>query len=145
MLRKLFYITFMAVVLTGCQTANKNSTSNTPQEAIEQLHAEEGFAEVVKVYRTLEVDNNKVINVYKGILDGTEEIFVAKLNKEKDDTWTVTDAIGIGMPSEENIGESIKTPSFEAGFTKKNNAPSPNTKLVQTDDKKYRVWVKVIE
>ncbi|PIC87163.1 hypothetical protein CSV72_04085 [Sporosarcina sp. P20a] len=145
MLRKLFYITFMAVVLAGCQTADKNSTSNTPQEALEQLHTEEGFAEVVKMYRTLEIDNNKVISVYKGILDGAEEIFVAKLNKEKDDTWTVTDAMGIGMPSEENIGESIKTPSFEAGFTKKNSAPSPNTKLVQTDDKKYRVWVKEIE
>ncbi|PIC70762.1 hypothetical protein CSV77_07530 [Sporosarcina sp. P16b] len=145
MLRKLFYITFLAVILVGCQTADKNTTSNTPREALEQLHAEEGFAEVVKVYRTLEVDNNKVINVYKGILDGTEEIFIAKLNKEKDDTWTVTDAIGIGMPSEKNLGESVKTSSFEAGFTKKNNAPSPNTKLVQTDDKKYRVWVKVLE
>lgn len=145
MLRKLFYMTFLAVILAGCQTADKNSTLNTPEEAIEQLHAGEGFAKVVKVYRTVEIDNDKVINVYKGILDGTEEIFVAKLNKEKDDEWTVTDAIGIGMPSEENLGESIKTSSFETGFTKKNNAPSPNTKLVQTDDKKYRVWVKVIE
>ncbi|PIC72852.1 hypothetical protein [Sporosarcina sp. P17b] len=145
MLRKLFYITFLAVILAGCQTADKNSTSNTPQEALEQLHTDEGYAEVVKIYRTLEVDNNKVISVYKGTLDDTEEIFIAKLNREKDDTWTVTDAIGIGMPSEENLGESTKTSSFEAGFTKKNNAPSPNTKLVQTDDKKYRVWVKVIE
>ncbi|PID21359.1 hypothetical protein CSV61_08990 [Sporosarcina sp. P3] len=145
MLRKLFYMTCLAVVLAGCQTADKNSTSNTPQEAIEQLHAEEGFAEVVKLYRTVEIDNDKVITVYKGLLDETEEIFIAKLNKEKDDTWTVTDAIGIGMPSDENIGESVKTSSFEAGFTKKNNAPSPNTKLVQTDDKKYRVWIKVIE
>ena len=145
MLRKLFYITFLAVILAGCQTADKNSTSNTPQEALEQLHSEEGFAEVVKVYRTVEVDNDKVINVYKGVLDGKEEIFIAKLNKEKNDTWTVTDAIGIGMPSEENINESITTSSFEAGFTKKNEAPNPNTKLVQIDDKKFKVWVKVIK
>lgn len=145
MLRKLFYIMFAAVVLAGCQTADKNSTSNTPKEALEQLHVEEGFAEVKKIYRTLEVDNDRVINVYKGVLDGEEEIFIAKLNKEKNDTWTVTDAIGIGMPSEDNVDERTETASFIAGFTKKNEAPSPNTKLVQIDDKKYKVWVKVIE
>lgn len=146
MLRKLFYITFLAVILTGCQTANKNTTPNTPKEALEKLHAEEGYAEVSNLYRTVEVDNNRVISVYKGVLEDVEEIFIANVSRTGDeDVWTVTDAIGIGLPSEDNVDDVTTTSSFDAGFTKKNEAPSPNTKLVQIDDSKYKVWVKVIE
>ncbi|ARD46984.1 hypothetical protein [Sporosarcina sp. P33] len=145
MLRKLFYIAFLAIILAGCQTAGKSSTSNTPAEALEELHTEEGYADVEKIYRTLEVDNDRVITVYKGIMDNTEEIFIANVKRTNEDAWEVTDAIGIGMPSEDVIGESTSTAAFEAGFTKRNNASSPNTKLVQIQDKKFKVWVKVIE
>ena len=146
MLRKLFYITFLAIILAGCQTADKNTTPNTPKEALEKLHAEEGYAKVTQLYRTVEVDNNRVITVYRGVSDDIEEIFIAKVSRTDDkDVWTVTDAIGIGLPTEENVDEVTTTPSFAAGFTKKNEAPSPNTKLVQIDDKKFKVWVKVIE
>lgn len=146
MLRKLFYITLLAVVLAGCQTASKNTTPNTPKEALEQLHAEEGYAEVTKLYRTVEVDNNRVITVYRGILDDIEEIFVANVARtDEEDVWAATDAIGIDLPTEENVDDVTTTSSFDAGFTKKNEAPSPNTKLVQIDDAKFKVWVKVIE
>lgn len=146
MLRKLFYITFLAVILAGCQTADKNTTPNTPKEALEQLHAEKGYAEVTNLYRTVEVDNNRMISVYKGVLEDVEEIFIANVSRTGDeDVWTVTDAIGIGLPSEDNVDDVTTTSSFDAGFTKKNEAPSPNTKLVQIDDSKYKVWVKVIE
>ncbi|WP_301110207.1 hypothetical protein [Sporosarcina sp.] len=142
MQKKLFYLLLTLFLATGC-TANKNSTSNTPEEALDLLHAEEEFAEVLKVYRILEADNDRVIAVYKGKMDQKEEIFIADLKKSEEDTWVATDAIGIGTTSEKTKDESTATASFEAGYIKKNSAPNPNTKTVEIEDDKYKVWVKV--
>ncbi|GKV65773.1 MULTISPECIES: hypothetical protein [Sporosarcina] len=142
MQKKIFFLLLTLLLATGC-AASKSSMSNTPEEALDQLHAEEGFAEVIKVYRTLEVDNDRVITVYKGNMDQKEEIFIANVKKSEKDSWSVTDAISIGVPSEEITTESTATASFEAGYIKKNSAANPNTKTVEIDDDKYKVWVKV--
>ncbi|MDV6377164.1 hypothetical protein ORD22_02665 [Sporosarcina sp. GW1-11] len=140
MYKKLFLFMLVAVVLVGC-TANKNSTANTPKEALELLHSEEGYAEVVKVYKIQEVSKDRVISVYKGITDNKEEFFVANI-ENTDDAWVVTDAIGLGIPSEETLDQRSETSTFEAGFVRKNRAPNPNTKIVEIDDSKYKVWIK---
>ncbi|AXH99250.1 hypothetical protein DV702_05545 [Sporosarcina sp. PTS2304] len=140
MYKKLFLFIVVAAVLAGC-TANKNTVANTPEEALELLHVEEGYAEVVKVYKIQEVNKDRVITVYKGLFDDKEEYFVANV-ENTDDSWVVTDAIGLGVPSAETVDEMTETATFEAGYVRRNSASNPNTKLVEIGDSKYRAWIK---
>lgn len=140
MYRKLFFILLTAVLLVGC-TANKNTTMNTPEEALNTLHAEEGFAEVRKVYTLQEVSKDRVIAVYKGMFENEEQFFVANI-EITDDMWVVTEAMAVGNPSEHSLDQSISSATFDAGFFRKNTAPNPNTKIIEIGDEKYKVWVK---
>ncbi|RHW43420.1 hypothetical protein D1B31_01805 [Neobacillus notoginsengisoli] len=109
---------------------------------MERLHLNENYAEVKEIYETVNIDEGRVISVYKGILDNDEDIFAANIEKE-DGKWLVTDAANIGMPSAIKLNQSSSTEKFEAGYTNEKSISKENVKLIEIDNNEYTVWIEV--
>ncbi|KHF40513.1 hypothetical protein [Halalkalibacter okhensis] len=134
----IFTLTFLTV---GCQV-NNDSSSNTPAEALEIIHLDESYAEVKEIHETIEVDEGRVISVYKGMINNVEEIFVANIVK-MDGKWLVTDATNIGMPSAENLNQASGTEKFEAGYIDEKSVLNEEIKIIELNDSSYRIWIEV--
>ncbi|QTD42753.1 hypothetical protein [Sporosarcina sp. Te-1] len=63
--------------------------------------------------------------------------------KKQLDGWIVTDAIGIGRPSEEHLDRSAATEKFMAGFVEENAVVNEEWKIIEMDGEEYRIWVEV--
>ncbi len=141
MYRFLFILIFLLIFTVGCQP-NNNSSSNTPEEALEQIHIDEGYAEVVDIYKTIEINEDRVISVYKGAINNNEEIFVANIERV-DGRWLVTVAQNIGMPSADTLNRSSVTEKFKAGFTDKHSILNEEIKIIELSDSNFKIWVEV--
>ena len=141
MYRFLFILIFLLILCVGCQT-NNNSSSNTPKEALEQIHIDGGFAEVVEIYETIEIDEDRVIGVYKGTINNSEEIFVANI-EQVDGRWLVTDAQNIGMPSADSLNQSSVTEKFKAGFADKHSFLNEEIITIELSDRNFKIWIEV--
>ncbi|MCT8136967.1 hypothetical protein H1D32_03975 [Anaerobacillus sp. CMMVII] len=139
MFRILFIFTLILTV--GCQ-ANNDSSSSTPAEALERLNLNEGYAEVKEIYETIEIDEGRVISVYKGMMNNIEDIFVANIEK-MDGKWLVTDATNIGMPTADKLNQSSGTEKFEAGYTDEKSKLNEEIKIIQLSDSNYKIWIEV--
>ena len=151
MKRFIMLIVAIGLVLVGCVQgeANENNEkiSNTPKEALIKLHLEEGFAEVIEIYETIEISEDRVISVYKGIMDdeiikNEEDIFVANIEK-KDDVWIATDATSIGLPSVEQFDQSSLTEKFQAGYTIEKEMSTAKRKIININNNDINVWIDV--
>lgn len=141
MYRFLFILILLLIFTVGCQPDN-NSSLNTPKEALERIHIDEGFAEVVDIYETIEIDEYRVISVYKGTIDNSEEIFVANI-EQVDGRWLVTDAQGIGMPSADRLNQSSVTEKFKAGFADKHSFLNEEIISIELSDSTFKIWIEV--
>lgn len=141
MYRLLFILIFPLILTVGCQANNDNS-SNTPKEALERIHLEESYAEVEEIYETIEIDEDRVISVYKGTMNNIEEIFVANIEK-MDGKWLVTDAINIGMPTADKLNQGSGTEKFEAGYTNEKSLLNEEIKIIELSDSNYKIWIEV--
>ncbi|WNF38332.1 hypothetical protein RJD24_07880 [Bacillaceae bacterium IKA-2] len=144
MYRILFIFTLILTITVGCQANNENS-SNTPAEALERIHLDESYAEVKEVYETIEIDEDRVISVYKGTMNNIEEIFVANIEK-MDGKWLVTDAINIGMPIADNLNQGSGgsgTEKFEAGYIDEKSVLDEEIKIIELNDSNYKIWIDV--
>lgn len=137
----IFTLIFTLILTVGCQ-ANGDSSSNTPTEALERLHLDENYAEVKEVYETIEIDEDRVISVYKGIMNNTEEIIVANIEKTNG-KWLVTDATNIGMPSADNLNQGSGTEKFKAGYMDEKSVLKEEFKIVELNDSNYKIWIEV--
>ena len=89
MKRCIMLIIVIGLVLVGCVQGKTNGyekPSYTPKEALIKLHLEEGFAEVLEIYETIEISEDRVISVYKGKMDdeitnNEGDIYVANIEK----------------------------------------------------------------
>jgi hypothetical protein len=139
MYRILFIFTLILTV--GCQ-ANNDSSSNTPLEALERLHLDESYAEVKEIYETIEINEGRVISVYRGMMNNIEEVFVANIEKI-DGKWLVTDATNIGMPSADNLNQGSGTEKFEAGYIHEKSVLNEEIKIIELNDSHYKIWIEV--
>ena len=152
MKRFVMLIVAIGLVLVGCvqdeTSRNNKKSSNTPKEALINLYLEEGFAEVIEIYETIEISEDRVISVYKGIMENDdittneEDIYVANIEK-RDDVWLVTDATSIGLPSVERLDQSSLTEKFEAGYTTEKAKSTENRKIVKISNNDIQVWIDV--
>ncbi|MCM3711129.1 hypothetical protein [Sporosarcina luteola] len=141
MYRFFFILMFLLILTVGCQQ-NNSSSSNTPKEALEQIHIDEGYAEVVDIYETIEIGDDRVISVYKGIINNSEEIYVANI-EQVDGRWLVTDAQNIGMPSDDRLNQSSVTEKFKAGFVDKNSFSNDEIITIDLSNSNFKVWIEV--
>ncbi|QFF99918.1 hypothetical protein PB01_14405 [Psychrobacillus glaciei] len=141
MYRFLFILIFLLILTVGCQP-NNNSSSNTPKEALERIHIDGGYAEVVEIYETIEIGEDRVISVYKGAINNSEEIFVANI-EQVDGRWLVTDAQNIGMPSADRLNQSSVTEKFKAGFADKHSFLNEEIKIIELSDSNFKIWIEV--
>lgn len=142
MYRFLFMLIFLLIFAVGCQT-NNNSSLNTPKEALQRIHIDDGYAEVVDVYETIEIAEDRVISVYKGTIDdNSEEIFVANI-EQVDGRWLVTDAQNIGMPSADRLNQSSVTEKFKAGFADKHSFSNDEIITIDLSDSNFKIWIEV--
>ncbi|UCZ55022.1 hypothetical protein LGQ02_09985 [Bacillus shivajii] len=139
MYRILFIFTLILTV--GCQ-ANNDHSSNTPVETLERIHLDENYAEVKEIYETIEIDEGRVISVYKGTMNNLDEKFVANIEKI-DGKWLVTDAINIGMPSAEKLNQGSGTGKFEAGYIDEKSVLNKEMKIIELNDSNYKIWIRV--
>lgn len=146
MKRFIMLIVAIGLVLVGCgqgeTNGNNEESSNTPKEALIKLQLEEGFAEVIEIYETIEISEDRVISVYKGEMDNEEDIFVANIEK-RDDVWLVTDATNIGLPSVERFDQSSSTEKFQAGYTIEKEMSTEKRKIIKINNNDIKVWVDV--
>jgi hypothetical protein len=141
MYRIIFMFIFTLILTVGCQ-ANKDISSNTPAEALERLHLDESYAKVEEIYETIEIDEGRVISVFKGMMNNIEEIFVANL-EIMDGQWLVTDATNIGMPSADKLKQASATDKFKAGFIDGRSVLNEEIKIIELNDSNYKIWVEV--
>ena len=147
-------IIVIGLVLVGCVQGKSNGNnesnekpSNTPKEALIKLHLEEGFAEVIEIYETIEISEDRVISVYKGKMDdettnNEEDIYVANIEK-RGDGWLATDATNIGLPSVERFDQSSLTEKFEAGYTREKTMSTDKRKIININNNDINVWIDV--
>lgn len=151
MKRFVLLIVAIGLVLVGCvqgeTSGNNEKSSNTPKEALINLYLEEGFAEVIEIYETIEINEDRVISVYKGIMENDsttneEDIYVANIEK-RDGVWLVTDATNIGLPSVERLDQSSLTEKFEAGYTREKVMSTEKRKTIKINNNDIKVWIEV--
>ncbi|MBB4826456.1 hypothetical protein HNO89_003716 [Sporosarcina luteola] len=130
------------ILLAGCQRTPEITTADTPEEALERFQEEENFAKAIEIYGTVEISNERVISAYKGVMGDKEEVFVANIEKQRD-AWVVTDAIGMGTPSEEQLDQSTGTAKFRAGFADGDTVVNEDWKIIKMDGGKYSIWIEV--
>ena len=141
MYRFLFILIFLLILTVGCQP-NNNSSSNTPKEALERIYIDEDYAEVVEIYETINIDVDRVISVYKGEINNSEEIFVANI-EQVDGSWLVTDAQNIGMPSADRLNQSSVTEKFKAGFADEHSLLNQEMEIIELSDSNFKIWIEV--
>lgn len=138
---RIVFILFTIVLMVGCQ-ANKDSSSNTPTGAIDRLHSNDSYASVKEIYETFDIDEGRVISVYKGTMNNMEEVFVANIEK-MDGQWLVTDSINIGMPSADQLNQGSVTEKFKAGYIDDSTVINEEIKIVELNDSNYKIWIEV--
>jgi hypothetical protein len=143
MYRSLSIFVLSIFLLVGCQT-DKDTSSTTPEAALDQIHSKEAYAKPSEIYEVIEIEEGRVLAVYKGKMNDAEEIYVANIESD-DGKWLVTDAINIGMPSAENLNQSSLTESFEAGYTTNEISSGGNIRIVKFKDSDYNVWIEVFK
>ncbi len=131
------------LLLVGCQT-DKDISSTTPEGALDQIHSKESYAKPSEIYQVIEIEEGRVIAVYKGEMDNAEDMYVANIESD-DGNWLVTDATNIGMPSAEELDQSSLTDSFEAGYTTDEISSSGDIRIFKLKDSDFNVWIKVFE
>ena len=141
MYRSLSAFFFLLLFLAGCQT-DTDLSSNTPEGALEQIHSKGSYAKPMELYKTIEIEEGRVIVIYKGSIYDDDDIYVANIEKIKE-KWSVTDAQNIGMPLAEKLNQSILTESFQAGYTTDKVSSDENVRTVEFKDSDYYVWIKI--
>lgn len=143
MYRLLSTFVFSIFLLVGCQT-DKDISSTTPEGALEQIHSKESYAKPSEIYQVIEIEEGRVIAVYKGEIDNAVDMYVANIESD-DGKWLVTDAMNIGMPSAEKLEQSSLTDRFEAGYTTDEISSSGDVRIVEFKDSDFNVWIKVFK
>lgn len=138
----IFLIVGLSVIigLTGCEQGDLDSSQiNTPEDAL--YLTEEEFAKILNIYDSVDVNENRVIMVYRGIFNGSENVFVANVESENGH-WSATHAIDIGEPSEDSLNSFSETEKFEAGYFNGNSPNKENMKIVKIEGSEMKVWIR---
>lgn len=117
--------------------------NNTPKAALESLHQEKNYAEILEIYEEVNIDDEREVFVYKGLENNEENIFIALIEHDSR-KWRVTEAQNIGLPTSENLNKEIQTEQFIARYI------TPSYEAVKDQDERivkinddFFVWFKV--
>lgn len=139
-----FLIVALGVIigLIGCvQESAESLPINTPEDALYFIEGE--FSKILNIYETVSVNENRVLIVYRGIINGNEDVFVANVESE-DSYWKATHAISIGEPSDDGLKSFSETEKFQAGYFKGTSVykeSDENIKIVNSEGSEMKVWI----
>lgn len=137
---KYFFMTFIILFLVGCQT------ENSPLDALTEIYENDGYAAVLDVYETVNVDEDRVLIVFHGELNEEAETYVAYIIKESG-VWQVNSATNIGLPTNENLNGGFGTDDFSAGYFvgewPQNIVNEDNVVIAELENSDYKIWIEV--
>ncbi|OIJ15501.1 hypothetical protein BKP35_00455 [Anaerobacillus arseniciselenatis] len=137
---KYFFMTFIILFLVGCQT------ENSPLDALTEIYENDGYAEVLDVYETVDVDEGRVLIVFHGELNGKTETYVAYIIKESG-VWQVNSATNIGLPTNGHLNGGFGTDDFSAGYfvgeRPQNIVNEDNVVIAELENSDYKIWIEV--
>ncbi|MEH7347141.1 hypothetical protein V7122_25230 [Bacillus sp. JJ1532] len=88
---------------------------NTIMDALNKIHKEKGFFEVLDVIETVKIDEDRTLVLYTEKVKGQEELFIAYV-VSNNKNWKVTSALTLGVLSEDVFKTYIETDFIAAGL-----------------------------
>ncbi|MED4018791.1 hypothetical protein [Sutcliffiella cohnii] len=141
---KIFLIIVVGLsLIVGC--VHDHSGSNTPEEALKEIHKNDDYApQVIDILDIVEINSSRVFAIYEVLTEeGEKDILIANIELNERNNWTLTDAINIGLPSHKDILDiTSSTLNFQAGYRKKSDEYE-DLIIVDIGDADLEIWIKL--
>ncbi|AST91187.1 MULTISPECIES: hypothetical protein [Sutcliffiella] len=142
-LKILLILVIVLILIGGCVHAP--SGSNTPEEALREIHKNDDYApQVIDILEIVEVNSSRVLAIYEVLTEeGEEDILIGDLELNERNNWILTNAINIGLPSHKDILDiTSSTINFQAGYRKKSDE-NEDLIIVDIGDIDLEIWIQI--